>query len=270
MKRKCRYYLFNDALLEVDSTSKAAYPPSYLPIMNYGELMIEIKYRDGFYKIKKFHELSDSYENQAILMFHDMWNYREDERIDLSEDLIDSVSEHVEKSIRNTIKKYHSFASEDMITAVLGDRLYEAFNDNDINVDIRFQSYSSVKKEPVNGADLSFIFDIKDKVGRRIIKTILIQSKKVNDPTVVKENAPDLHKQIEKMEKITEQSYVFQYSETGFRAYNTINKDIKSISSLFREVLQCQSGDRRKSVLASSLDSKHIIQLSIDESDSND
>ncbi|UMO89014.1 hypothetical protein HP572_05545 [Pectobacterium sp. PL64] len=266
MKTKCRYYLIKNDIYEMDLTSSEFIKNHDNPIFKLAILLLEIKINSDGLKITNFHQLSSKYEKQAILMFHDMWEYNEKEHIHLSDELIQKISSHVEKSINSIIRKYHSFASEDMITAVLGEKLYDEFNDEEMDVDIKFQSYSSVKKEPINGADLSFIFDIKDKSGRRIIKSILIQSKKVKNPFTANHNISRLEEQINKMERITNESYVFQYSENGFSTYkSSARNDVKSINILFCEVLRCQSGDKRKSVLAHSLDSRHIMRLSIDE-----
>ncbi|HHQ6594785.1 TPA: hypothetical protein ACSTLU_001000 [Serratia fonticola] len=262
MRKKCRYYLFDGVLYEKVVNSKEVYnhaiPSQAIPVL---ELFIN---KDGL-KLKKLQGWDPSLECQAILMFYNMWDYNESSKIILPEELIDTISRHVDDSIKNIIRKYDSFSSEDMITAVLGERLYEEFEQSDINVNIQFQSYSSVKKEPVNGADLSFIFDIKDRAGQRVIKTILVQSKKIKD-LIVPKKIPRLDDQIEKMSKITDENYVFLYSKNGFNTFKSSTRDKKqSVSDLFGDILRCQSGDRKKSVLASALDSKYIIYMSVIE-----
>lgn len=178
MKRKCRYYLVGDDLVEVDFTNGVVISPEQASLISYGELLIEIKLYRGELTLNKYHQLSNNYENQAILMFNRMWMYNENEHINLSTQLIEDVASHVTKSINDVISDYYSFSSEDQITAALAFSLRNKFNDDSSDIGVSFQSYSSVKKEPVNGADLSFIFDINDRQGRRVIKTILIQSKK--------------------------------------------------------------------------------------------
>lgn len=266
MSRICRYYLWGGELLEEDVTDFRKYTLSHEVIPKEAVLILEVRFNGGNLNVKQFGKKASDYVNQAILMFNGMWDYDEGAEVRLSEELIAKISDHVDSSISKIVRKYHSFASEDMITAALGERLYEEFQHDGANIDIRFQSYSSVKKEPVNGADLSFIFDIKDRYGRRIIKSILIQSKKVKDSNKQYESLPRLEEQIEKMARITSENYVLLYSKSGFNIFNSAARDERSsIGSLFANVLRCQKGDKTKAVLASSLDSKYLMHMSIEE-----
>lgn len=262
MRRKCTYYLLDGELYELEinpSEGRNSIP-------SHAVTVLEIVRNEKGLRLNKIDDSAIDFEKQAILMFHGMWNYDEDTTIILPESLISTISEYVDASIKKIIKRYHSFASEDMVTAALGERLYEEFEHDDVDVNIHFQSYSSIVKEPINGADLSFIFDIKDNRGRRVIKTILIQSKKVSNSNKLYKKIPRLDGQIEKMTKITDENYVFLYSEYGIRAFKSSNREErKSVSSLFGDVLRCKKGDRTKSVLASAWDSKYIMHMSIEE-----
>lgn len=266
MERICRYYLWDGKLHEEDITDSRKYKLNHEVIPVKAIPILEVGFNGESLTVKQLNQRASDYVNQAILMFNGMWDYDEDTETRLSEELITKISEYVDSSISKVVKKYHSFASEDMITAALGERLYEEFQHDGANIDIRFQSYSSVKKEPINGADLSFIFDITDKYGRRIIKSILIQSKKVKDSNRKYESLPRLEDQIKKMTRITSENYVLLYSKAGFKIFNSADRDERnSISSLFTNVLRCQNGDKSKSVLAASLDSKHLMHMSIEE-----
>lgn len=266
MNRVCRYYIWDGKLLEEDITDYREHILSQEVIPQKAILILELIFNGENLTVKQLNERASDYVNQAILMFNGMWDYDEDTEIRLSEELITKISDHIDSSISKVVNKYHSFASEDMITAALGERLYEGFQHDGSNINIRFQSYSSVKKEPINGADLSFIFDITDKYGRRIIKSILIQSKKVKDSNKQYESLPRLEEQIEKMAKITNENYVLLYSKAGFKIFNSAARNERNdISSLFTNILLCQNGDKRKSVLASSLDSKYLMHMSVEE-----
>lgn len=246
MDRICRYYLSDGNLLEEDITDSRRYALNHDVVPNNAVPILELRFNGENLNVKQLDQMASDYVNQAILMFNGIWDYDEDTEIRLSEELITKISDHVDSSISKVVKKYHSFASEDMITAALGERLYEEFQHDGDNVDIRFQSYSSVKKEPINGADLSFIFDITDRYGRRIIKSILIQSKKVKDSKKQYENLPRLEEQIEKMARITSENYVLLYSKSGFKIFNSAARDERnSISSLFTNVLRCKKGDKK-------------------------
>lgn len=266
MKRICRYYVRDGKLLEEDITNSRKHNLNHKVIPKKAIPVLELIFNGENITVKQLNEKASNYVNQAILMFNGMWDYDENTEAKLSKELITKISDYVDSSISKVVKKYHSFASEDMITAALGDRLYEEFQYEGANVGIRFQSYSSVKKEPINGADLSFIFDITDKYGQRIIKSILIQSKKVEDSNKQYKSLPRLEEQIEKMARITSENYVLLYSDAGFKIFNSAARNERnSISSLFTKVLRCQNGDKTKSVLAYSLDSKHLMHISIEE-----
>lgn len=266
MNKICRYYLRGGILLEEDITGFRNHNVSYETISEKGIPILELMFDGENINVKKLDQSASGYINQAILMFNEMWDYDENTEVRLSEELIAMISAHVDSSINKVLKKYHSFASEDMITAALGERLYEEFQHDGANIGIRFQSYSSVKKEPINGADLSFVFDITDKYGRRIIKSILVQSKKVKDSNRQYKSLPRLEEQIEKMARVTSENYVFLYSKDGFKVFKSADRDERnSISSLFANVLRCKNGDKTKSVLASSLDSKYQMYMSIEE-----
>ena len=260
MYRKCIYYMKNGLLCEKEVLS-------FRSGLNELDVILTVTFNGEQIIVNHFSFDSKDFEEQAILMFHGMWEYDETASAPISEKLIAKISEHVRSSIQNITKKYQAFASEDMITSAFGDRLFESFNDSNIEIDVRFQSYSSVKKEPVNGADLSFIFDIKARNGQRVIKSILVQAKKVPNSKRCSPRLPRLTEQIEKMSKITKENYVFLYSPDGFNAYQSSNLDSPlNVDSLFSSILRCNSGDKSKAVLASSLDSKHLIVLNIDES----
>lgn len=260
MNKKCIYYLKNGELCEKEVTS-------YHSGLNELEVILTIAFDGEKIIVNHKARSAKNFEKQAILMFNGMWEYDEKASAPISEKLIAKISEHVQRSIQNITRKYQAFASEDMITSAFGDRLFESFKDNNLNIDVRFQSYSSVKKEPVNGADLSFIFDIKDRNGQRVIKSILMQAKKVSNSKKCSHNLPRLTEQIEKMSKITTENYVLLYSPDGFNAYQSSNLDSPlSVDSLFSAILRCRSGDKSKNVLASSLDSKHLMILDVDES----
>lgn len=264
MRKKCKYYLLDMVLHEVNITSPS--DQQFIKIPNNALPVLELTLNENGFELKKLHKLGSNFESQALLMFYQIWDYSENTTTHLSEDFIKKISHHVDNVINKITQKYHSFSSEDMITAVLGADLFEKFESDNVKVNITFQSYSSVKKEPVNGADLSFIFDINDKFGQRVVKTILIQSKKVDNLSKTNNKHPRLEGQIKKMQKITPESYVFLYSDRGFNAYKTSEKsEVKSISALFSDVLRCTSGDKNKPVVASSLGSKHVIGFLIEE-----
>lgn len=260
MKRKCIYYLRNGVLFEKEVTS-------FHPTVKQWNAILSIAFDGEKVKIKGYDPSFRVYEKQAFLMFHGMWEYEETATAPISEQLIIKISNHVKASINNMVRRYSSFASEDMITSAFGDRLFQSFKDDYLNIDVSFQSYSSVVKEPVNGADLSFIFDIKARNGQRVIKSILMQAKKVSNSKVCSPHLPRLAEQIKKMSKITNENYVLLYSPNGFNAFKSSNlNNSLNVDSLFSEILRCHNGDKSKSVLASSLDSKHLMVMNIDES----
>lgn len=266
MKRKCRYFLLNNEVKEVEINGSVRVNLHNHKIIGFGTPLLDISSDGSNSKVKIINPKGKDYENQAFLMFHGMWDYDERESVDISEGLIEKIKNHVEATVTNIIKKYHSFASEDMITSALGVGLYEAFSKDNDNVKMMFQTYSSVTKEPINGADLSFIFDIKDSKGRRVIKTILIQSKKTNDPNKIGAKFERLDGQILKMTKLTNENYVFLYSAEGFKAFKSSNTSERvDIGDLFSSVIRCTSGDKNKKVLASSLDSKRFFGIKITE-----
>lgn len=266
MKRKCRYFLLNDEINEVEINDSFFINFHDHEITGSGIPLLDISSDGSNAKVEIINQLGEEYENQAFLMFHGMWDYDESTNVDISNDLIEKIKKHVENTVSNIINKYHSLASEDMITSALGVGLYEEFSKGKDNVKLIFQSYSSVTKEPLNGADLSFIFDIKDKKGRRVIKTILIKSKKTKDPNKIGAKFDRLDGQILKMSKVTKENYVFLYSTEGFKAFNSSNPSKRvDIGNLFSSVIRCTSGDKDKKVLASSLDSKRYIGIKITE-----
>jgi len=264
---KSRFYLIQGRVIlhKVQRTTKNNRWPSTSVPTN-AILLLEITPNPKGMDIKRHNGCTREHEIEAILMFQGKFNYDESTSLALPESLISNVEEHVSNSINRIVSRYQNFASEDMVTAAFGDRIQEAFYVGSSNVDITFQSYSSSVKEPINGADLSVIFDMQDAFGRRVIKTILIQAKRCKNSNANVKGLPDLAEQIEKMNGITDENYVLLYHDSGFNVFKSSEPESRGgMDLLFGEVMRCNNGDKSKSVLASSLDSKHVIQLIVSE-----
>ncbi|WP_323775193.1 hypothetical protein [Alcanivorax sp.] len=265
MNKKCRYFLLGGVLYEVDLISDHEGTDKHKFIPSGAVPILDIIRSEGEVRIEFIDPLAVDYQKQAFIMFNDLWGYEENDRVVLPQALISLIVEHVNNSIDMVVDRYDNFASEDMLTAALGDRLHKDFNGDGADVKINFQSFSSQVKEPINGADLSFVFDIKDGLGRRVVKSILVQSKKVKNANKYHQFLPRLDEQVEKMKKITKENYIFLYGRSGFSACRSSEReDLVSIGALFGSVLSCNRGDRGKSVLASCLDSKYIFHVSVE------
>ncbi len=265
---KFRFYLIRGRIIQFRverlPTMKRRWPPT--PVPTDAILLVEITPKSDGMNLKRFNGCSRDQEVESLLMYEGKAEYDEKIELNLPESLISSIEHHVTDSINNIVNRYKSFSSEDMITAAFGDRIQGEYTSNDVHVDITFQAYSSVVKEPKIGADLSVIFDMVDHYGRRLIKTILIQSKKSDFDYTTIDKLPRLQGQIDKMSDITEENYVALYHPDGFTVFKSSEPEERtSMNSLFGEVLRCNSGDKSKAVLASSLDSRHVIQLIVTE-----
>lgn len=264
---KFRYYLIHDRIVQFRVErlpTRRRWQPTSVP--SDAVLLVEITPRPDAKVVKLHNNCSREREIEAILMYEGKFDYDESTQLNLPESLISNVEDHVANSINRIVRRYASFSSEDMITAAFGDRIQEEFTSSDANIDITFQAYSSCVKEPINGADLSVIFDMKDRSGNRLIKTILIQSKKSNSAETSVSKLPRLQEQINKMNAVTEENYVALYHPDGFTVFRSSEPEERSsMNSLFGNVIRCNKGDKSKGVLASSLDSKHVIQFIVTE-----
>ncbi|EGQ8316273.1 hypothetical protein GTW24_18280 [Vibrio cholerae] len=230
--------------------------------------VLTIKYSpfDGSITVNKNIAYTKDLEIQARLKEKLYENYDESALVNLSQELIEYVSKSVESSLKKVIRNYGSYASEDEVTSALATLLNDDHSIDDDSVTISFQTYSSRTKEPINGADLGFIFDLRDRYGNRVVKTIIIQAKKTPDLSKNVLELPRVYDQLKKMRKITNESYVFLYNGYGFSAVKSSDINNKlSISGIFSEVMSCQSGDKSKLTLINALDSKRVINVDIDE-----
>lgn len=264
---KTQYYLIQGRLVEIRARRESArqhWQTASVPTN--AELKVEIENSATGMNVNCFNGCTPDQENEAILMFQGMYDYQETASVALPNSLISDVEDHVAASIRRIVERYSNFASEDMITAAFGDRIQEEFFCDASQVDITFQSYSSRVKEHINGADLSVIFDMKDCEGNRVIKTILIQAKRCRSSNESVARLQGLTQQIQRMSSITEENYVLLYHDQGFNVFKSSNSEFRrNVELLFGDVMRCNNGDKRKAVLASSLDSKHVVQFIVTE-----
>ncbi|EHD0131844.1 MULTISPECIES: hypothetical protein [Vibrio] len=264
---KSEYYQIQGRLVEFRvGRSSARHRWQKASVPDSAVLKVEIIGSAQGKKVNCFNGCTQEQEIEAILMFQGKHDYQESTSVSLPDSLISTIEDHVSSSVNRIVSRYPNFASEDMVTAAFGDRIQEEFFSGESQVDITFQSYSSVVKEPINGADLSVVFDIKDCAGNRVIKTILIQAKRCKNANANINTLQGLREQIGKMSAITEENYVLLYHDQGFNIFKSNeSENRREVSSLFGDVMRCNNGDKRKAVLASSLDSKHIVQFIVSE-----
>jgi hypothetical protein len=189
------------------------------------------------------------------------------------EDLGQHVPENVRRMFREVLRRkiqrallrvrrdWDQHASEQSVVGALITRLGFAFEFGGWRVSLRPQEFSSQVKEPLVGADVGWRIEIRSQDGATT-KAMWMQAKRTElvdpDPFTLK----DFAEQFAKMERRTEAAYGLILSRYDVAVVNRTSKS--TLDNALFEAVGCHRGDRSRSVIAETLNSKYVVDIEID------
>ncbi len=183
---------------------------------------------------------------------------------DIPKELVDQIATVTDDAVARVVARFPREIAEERLTGVLDDRLDQVtVREGDWEAHVILQGFSSQKKEPVTKADLGILVDIRR--GNTItLKVIWIQAKR--DPKNLKNplQLEDLADQLKTMAGFTKEAYGLVYTP---KAVYVIRHDKPQtrlvLSKVVSDMLQCKRGDRRPSLVASTLDRNYVVEIII-------
>jgi hypothetical protein len=131
-------------------------------------------------------------------------------------------------------------------------------------ISIRVQVFSPNSKEPLVGADIGIICDLKNGE-ERVVKGALVQAKKTTTEPEDRLSLPDLENQAALMKETTDESYGLVYKPEESYMFRTDHPDNPiSVEEFFKDTLICRRGDRDIKTVAQAYDRTAVIDLTLD------
>lgn len=179
--------------------------------------------------------------------------------------LLQTVVEHVSDATERVTKQWESTGNEEGQSGYFAGAINEVekFQDGEWEATIRLQVFSPQIKEPLVGADMGIIVDLRNGA-QRVVKATLVQAKRTEGLPASLIKLPDLRDQLEKMHETTDESYGLIFSNKGTFFVHDINprKNI-SVRRFFEDKFVCRRGDRRHQTVAQAYDRSAVIDVTV-------
>ncbi len=183
--------------------------------------------------------------------------------------LIDQVVQITVEATNRLVQRFSRLNAEERMTGALSDRLDQSFvsSQDGWSAGVFVEGFSSQTKEPLTGADIGILVDIR-RGNSVTLKAVWIQAKR--DPDSVKNplTLDELLGQMNDMAKHTKESFGMVYSPSSVYL---VNRDAPNqrleLSDVIADTLRCRHGDRRPTLIASTLERHHVIELTLFDAD---
>lgn len=175
------------------------------------------------------------------------------------------IAAELEFVARILVEQFESAAIEESQTGVftvLSNRIgTKRFGEWEVT--IRTQAFSPNTKEPRVGADVGVILDLRQG-DRRVVKAVLIQAKRAEEPVSRPMDIQDLQEQVAKMRETTDESYGMIFSDQQAFIFDPDEQDARiDIGDFFLDMLSCQRGDREQVAVAQAYDKSAVIDVTV-------
>lgn len=176
--------------------------------------------------------------------------------------LVSKFLEKVNSAAALTAMQYKQLGHEPAMTGAFFSGLAGTYEADDWKLDVDYQNFSPIVKEPVLGADTAVVIDIADANSRRVVKSIWFQAKRVDnlskDPWALQE----LRNQMDTMSRHTTAGHALLFSPAGLVSASTSEiKKPHTIKRVLGEALTCIRGDRSASAVANSFGMRTVVEL---------
>jgi len=178
--------------------------------------------------------------------------------------LTQNVTSTCEDFVKKIVRQFSALAGEERTSGVfIGDLNGATFEVDGWSATIYVSGHSSATKEPLVGADIGVVIDIRNRSGRTV-KGFLIQAKRPEDVPNDLRSIADLSDQVAKMTRRTDEAYVVIYSPDDVAIYHSsdLNRPL-TVAEVFREALGCSRGDRSPEVIAEAIDEHLVLEVAI-------
>ena len=180
-------------------------------------------------------------------------------------ELLRQVVEHAKNATDRVTRQWESVGNEEGQSGLFAGTINDVdkFQYGEWEATVRVQVFSPQIKEPLVGADLGIIVDLRNGP-QQVVKAALIQAKRTEGKPASTMNLPDFAEQIGKMRETTDESYGLIYSDDITYLVHSDQPDKPiSVERFFSETLLCRLGDRSHRTVAQAYDRAAVIDVTV-------
>lgn len=158
-------------------------------------------------------------------------------------------------------RRWHQLHTENAMVGVLvGELDGIVVTEGGWTVSVEVQTFSDKTKEPVIGADLGWIVEIRDGA-QETVKALLMQAKKT-EALNGWQDLPDLYSQMEDMSKVTNDHYGLILTPHGIVLTTSDGGAMPLVDGILESV-KCERGDQSPAAVANAIDARHVVLLDL-------
>lgn len=209
------------------------------------ELVVAIENRGDSKKITEGSSATPSRLTIALLREQRLCSdqHADEIGVDVPEELIQIASRHVKDAVAEVTRQYSELANEERKTGAVTYEInrQRVIESNGWSLTVSLQGFSTQNKEPIIGADLGIVVDLKSGE-RQVSKGLWVQAKETatlpEDPLTL----PRLRDQMEKMLNRTKDAYGMIFTQAGVYVFQGLNSQV---TTTLEDVLtESQSGSK--------------------------
>lgn len=180
--------------------------------------------------------------------------------------LIDKISSVVRSAVSDVVCNFYQLSNEERRTGALtiGINRQQIFQFGDWEATVILQGFSAQKKEPLTGADIGIVVDLRNGQSQ-VSKSVWVQAKEA-------EQLPDhpllldrLSEQMASMLNRTSDAYGLIYTPNGVHVFQGRETDqYFALDTLIADIAGCRRGDRRPEFLADTIERDYLVEVSLE------
>lgn len=177
--------------------------------------------------------------------------------------LVSQIVQIATDATNRIVQRFSRLNAEERMTGALSDRLDESVfsTSSGWKAGVFMEGFSSQTKESQTGADIGILVDIRQG-NRATLKAVWIQAKRDPNDVVNPFALDDLASQMDDMARHTKESFGMIYSPSSvYLIQREFPNQRLELPDVLSDILFCRHGDRRPTLIASTLERHHVIEL---------
>jgi hypothetical protein len=178
-------------------------------------------------------------------------------------ELLSKASNVAKSAVDAVTRQFRRLPNEERKTGLISGDLnrFGVIEHEGWELTIILQGFSSQTKEPIAGADVGVIVDVKNG-GQQVSKGLWVQAKQAETTVDEPLQLAGLKKQMGDMLDRTHEAYGLVYTPDGVFAFQGFDSQSRiSLEDLISDTVACKRGDRRPELLADTVHEDFLIEM---------